>query len=129
FVPASAPEAKVAQLLVYGADVFLVDGSYDEAYRLCMEAASEFGWFNRNCAINPYLVEGKKTAGLEIGEQLGADPPDWVAVSVGDGCTIAGIWKGLKEMHRFGVLSRLPRLLGVQASGASPITRAFASGG
>ena len=129
FVPAAAPEAKVAQLLVYGADVFLVDGTYAEAYRLCMDAAAEFGWFNRNCAINPYLVEGKKTAGLEIGEQLGAGPPDWVAVSVGDGCTIAGVWKGLKEMHRFGVLRRLPRLLGVQASGASPITRAFESGG
>ena len=128
FVPARAPEAKVAQLLIYGADVLLVEGSYEDAYDLCMEAAREFGWFNRNCAINPYLVEGKKTCGLEVGEQLGSDPPDWVAVSVGDGCTIAGIWKGLKEMHRFGVLSRLPRLLGVQAAGASPIARAYAAG-
>jgi threonine synthase len=129
FVPATTPEAKVAQLLIFGADVLLVDGSYEEAYGLCMEAAQEFGWYNRNCAINPYLVEGKKTAGLEIGEQLGDDPSDWIAISVGDGCTIAGVWKGLKEMHRFGVLSRLPRLLGVQATGASPISRAFASGG
>ena len=128
FVPATAPEAKVAQLLIYGANVFLVEGTYEEAYRLCMEAAREFGWFNRNCAINPYLVEGKKTCGLEIGEQLGEDPPDWVAVSVGDGCSIAGIWKGLKEMHRFGVLRRLPRLLGVQAAGANPIGRAFLDG-
>lgn len=129
FVPATAPEAKVAQLLIFGADVVLVEGSYDEAYYLCMDASAEFGWFNRNCAINPYLVEGKKTCGLEIGEQLADDLPDWVAVSVGDGCTIAGIWKGLKEMHRFGVIERLPRLLGVQATGASPITRAFESGG
>ncbi len=128
FVPATTPEAKVAQLLIFGADVLLVEGSYDEAYDLCMDAAREFGWYNRNCAINPYLVEGKKTAGLEIGEQLGDDPPGWIAISVGDGCTIAGVWKGLKEMHRFGVLSRLPRLLGVQATGASPISRAFASG-
>lgn len=128
FVPAHAPEAKVAQLLIFGADVLLVEGSYDEAYYLCMDAAQEFGWFNRNCAVNPFLVEGKKTGGLEIGEQLGADPPDWVAVSVGDGCTVAGIWKGLREMHRFGVLARLPRLLGVQALGASPISRAFDAG-
>jgi threonine synthase len=128
FVPATAPDAKVAQLLIFGADVLLVEGSYDDAYYLCMDAAREFGWFNRNCAINPYLVEGKKTCGLEIGEQLGTDPPDWVAVSVGDGCTIAGIWKGMKEMHRFGLLSRLPRLLGVQAEGASPISAAFAAG-
>ena len=128
FVPATAPKAKVAQLLIYGADVLLVQGSYEEAYELCMEASEEFGWFNRNCAINPFLVEGKKTCGLEIGEQLGVDPPDWIAVSVGDGCTIAGIWKGLKEMHSFGVLERLPRLLGVQAEGASPVSQAFADG-
>lgn len=128
FVPATAPEPKVAQLMIFGADVLLVEGSYDQAYYLCMEASEEFGWFNRNCAINPYLVEGKKTCGLEIGEQLGDDPPDWVAVSVGDGCTIAGIWKGLKEMHRFGVLDRLPRLLGVQAEGSNPLSLAFASG-
>lgn len=128
FVPATAPEAKVAQLLIFGADVLLVEGSYDEAYGLCMEASREFGWFNRNCAINPYLVEGKKTCGLEIGEQLGQDRADWLAVSVGDGCTVAGIWKGLKEMHRFGVLAGLPRLLGVQAAGANPIARAFAEG-
>ena len=127
FVPATAPEAKVSQLLVFGANVLLVEGSYDEAYSLCMEAATEFGWFNRNCAINPYLIEGKKTCGLEIGEQLADTPPDWVAISVGDGCSIAGVWKGLKEMHRFGVLPRLPRLLGVQASGANPIGKAFAS--
>jgi threonine synthase len=128
FVPATAPEAKVAQLLIFGADVLLVEGSYDQAYYLCMDAAAEFGWYNRNCAINPFLVEGKKTSGLELGEQLAQEMPEWLAVSVGDGCTIAGIWKGLKEMHRFGVLERLPRLLGVQADGANPLSRAFAAG-
>jgi threonine synthase len=115
-------------LLIFGADVLLVEGSYDQAYYLCMDAAAEFGWYNRNCAINPFLVEGKKTSGLELGEQLAQDMPEWLAVSVGDGCTIAGIWKGLKEMHRFGVLQRLPRLLGVQAEGANPLSRAFAAG-
>ena len=128
FVPASAPEAKIAQLRAFGARVLLVEGSYDQAYYLCQQAVAEFGWYNRNCAVNPYLVEGKKTCGLEIGEQLAAKPPDVVAVAVGDGCTIAGIWKGLSEMHRLGVLPRLPRLLGVQAAGAAPLVDAFARG-
>jgi len=128
FVPAKAPEAKVAQLRAFGARVMLVDGPYEKAYDLCQRAVEAFGWYNRNCAVNPYLVEGKKTCGLEIGEQCAADPPDWVAVSVGDGCTIAGVWKGLCEMHKLGVLPRLPRLLGVQASGAQPLTVAFERG-
>ena len=127
FVPSTAPEPKLAQLLVYGAQVIAVQGTYDEAYRLCNQACARFGWYNRNCAINPVLVEGKKTAGLELAEQFAArvDQLDWVAVSVGDGCTITGIWKGLKEMHALGVLGRLPKLLGVQAAGVAPIKAAF----
>ncbi len=123
FVPSTAPEPKLAQLLVFGAAVFAVEGTYDEAYRLCSAACHEFGWYNRNCAINPVLVEGKKTAGLEVAEQSAefGGVPDWVAVSVGDGCTIAGIWKGLVEMRELGVIDRLPRLLGVQAEHVAPI--------
>jgi threonine synthase len=128
FVPEFAPEAKVAQLLVFGARVLRVKGSYDQAWDLCQRACAVHGWYNRNAAVNPSLVEGKKTCGLEIGEQLGADPPDWVAVSVGDGCTIAGVWKGLQEMHALGMLARRPRLLGVQAAGASPLVDAFREG-
>jgi threonine synthase len=128
FVPGFAPEAKVTQLLIFGATVFVVDGSYRDAYDLCTQAAEEFGWYNRSAAINPIPVEGKKTAGLEIGEETAGDVPDWVSVSVGDGCTIAGIWKGLNEMRRFGVIDRLPRLLGTQAEGAAPLADAFARG-
>ncbi len=128
FVPASAPEAKVAQLLVYGAKVFLVEGPYEDAFRVCQAAVEEFGWYNRNCAINPYLVEGKKTCGLEIGEQLRESLPDVVTVALGDGCTTAGIWKGLVEMKTHGVIDRLPRLLAVQAEGAAPLARTFARG-
>ncbi len=128
FVPAHAPEGKVAQLRIFKSNVLLVEGTYDEAYYLCQDAAQAFGWYNRNCAINPYLVEGKKTCGLEIAEQCARAMPDWVAVAVGDGCTIAGIWKGLKEMKRFGVCDKLPRLLGVQAAGAQPIYEAFRAG-
>ncbi len=129
FVPARAPEAKVAQLLVYGARVFSVEGTYDEAWELCMKASAEFGWYNRNCAINPYLIEGKKTVSLELAEQFSrltpGRVPDWVVVSVGDGCTIGGVWKGLKEMHRLGILMRLPRVLGVQAEGCQPFVTAW----
>ncbi len=128
FVPQRAPEAKVVQLLVFGATVFSVQGTYDQAYDLAMEAAACFGWYNRNCAINAYLVEGKKTCGLELAEQLGGEMPEVLAVAVGDGCTIAGIWKGLREMRELGRVKRIPRLLGVQASGADPLSRAFAAG-
>jgi len=127
FVPRNAAAPKLAQLLVYGACVFSVAGPYDDAYRLCSAACERFGWYNRNCAINPVLVEGKKTCGLEIAEQTAAQGgvPDWVVVSVGDGCTIAGIAKGLAEMHALGVIDRLPRLLGVQAAGVAPIEYAL----
>ena len=125
FVPEFAPEPKVAQLLVFGARVIRVKGSYDETWELCQRACEAYGWYNRNAAVNPSLVEGKKTCGLEIAEQLGAEVPDWVAVSVGDGCTIAGTWKGLQEMKALGFIRRLPRMLGVQAEGARPLVDAF----
>ena len=127
FVPHTAPEPKLAQLLVFGATVFSVKSTYDGAYDLCTKACQSFGWYNRNCAINPVLVEGKKTGGLEVAEQcrdMGI-VPDWVAVSVGDGCTIAGIWKGFEQMQALGVIDRLPRLLGVQAAEVMPLAYAM----
>jgi threonine synthase len=133
FVPERAPEPKIAQLLVFGATVFRVRGTYEQAFELCRTACERFHWYNRNSGTNPFLVEGKKTAGLEIAEQFlagplaGAGPPDWVAVSVGDGCTIGGIAKGLHEFKRLGLATAMPRMLGVQAEGASPIVRAFES--
>ncbi len=128
FVPHYAAEGKVAQLLVFGATVFSVQDSYQAAYRLCNEAVARWGWYNRNCAVNPYLVEGKKTAGLEVAQQLGWDAPDWVAVAVGDGCTIAGIYKGFAELHRLGWVRRVPRMLGVQAEGAPALYRYYQTG-
>ena len=131
FVPERAPEPKVAQLLMFGATVFRVRGTYEQAFELCRAACERFRWYNRNSGTNPYLVEGKKTAGLEIAEQfsgsavLGGALPDWVAVSVGDGCTIGGIAKGLHEFKRLGLAHVMPRMLGIQAEGASPILRAF----
>ncbi|MDF2569558.1 MAG: thrC [Sporomusa sp.] len=129
FVPERAPQAKLAQLLIYGAQVFVVEGTYDQAWELCMKASVEFGWYNRNCAINPYLIEGKKTVALELIEQVLVDQqgnlPDWVVVSVGDGCTVGGVWKGLWEMKRLGFISRVPKILGVQADGCKPFLTAW----
>jgi threonine synthase len=128
FVPEKAPEPKIAQLLVFGATVIKVKGTYDVAYDFCMDACAKYGWYNRNCAINSYLVEGKKTCGLEIAEQFGDKTPDWVCLSIGDGCTIAGTWKGIREMHRLGFIKKLPKMLGVQAEGCKPVADAFHSG-
>jgi threonine synthase len=128
FVPERAPEPKVTQLLIFGATVLRVRGSYEDAFQLCQRSCEKWGWYNRNSGINPYLVEGKKTAGLEIGEQLAWQPADWVAVSVGDGCTVAGVWKGFRELKTLGLIERTPRILGVQAEGAAPVTAAFLSG-
>ena len=91
FVPENAPTAKVTQLLVYGATVVLVKGDYADAFKLATEAINKFGWYNRNCAINPYLVEGKKTCAMEIAEQLNWEVPDRIFISVGDGCCIGGL--------------------------------------
>lgn len=128
FVPERAPEPKITQLLIFGATVLKVHGTYEDAFDLCRSACERFGWYNRNSGTNPFLVEGKKTAGLEIAEQCQTHLPDWVVVSVGDGCTIGGIGKGLQEMKRLGFIDRVPRLLGVQAEGARPIVDAFKSG-
>jgi threonine synthase len=112
FVPQRAPEPKVTQLLIFGATVVRVKGTYENAFELCREACEKFGWYDRNSGTNPFLVEGKKTAGLEIAEQFGAAISDWVVVSVGDGCTIGGIGKGLQEMRRLGFIDRVPRQIG-----------------
>jgi threonine synthase len=128
FVPASAPEAKVAQLLVFGSTVLLVEGTYDDAFDLCVEAAQEFGWYNRNTAYNPYMTEGKKTVVYEICEQLEWQSPDVIFIPVGDGCIIGGVHKGLKDLMALGWIEKIPRLIGVQASGSSSLYDAWSKG-
>ncbi|MCR4964009.1 MAG: threonine synthase [Firmicutes bacterium] len=129
FVPQRAPMGKIAQLLIFGARVMRVQGDYQDAFRLSAQAIDHWGWYNRNAAVNPYMLEGKKTVAMEIAEQLQWQTPDWVAVSVGDGCTIAGVWKGFHDLYECGLIQRLPRLLSVQAAGCCPINAAFAKGG
>ena len=129
FVPQNAPRAKIVQLLMCGATVFSVAGSYDDAFDLCIEACNTFGWYNRNTGYNPYLVEGKKTVGLEIAEQLGWQVPDAVLVPTGDGCIISGVYRGFEDLYRLGMIDRLPRLIAVQSEGSPAIVRALEGDG
>jgi threonine synthase len=132
FAPRTAPPAKVAQLLVFGATVLLVDGNYDQAFDLSIQAAHEFGWYCRNTGYNPFTVEGKKTAALEIWEFLlhnhSFDRPLAIFVSVGDGNIISGLHKGFKDLQALGWLEQMPRLIGVQANGSAAVANAFLAG-
>ncbi len=128
FVPKSAPQAKIAQLLTFGSTVMLVDGTYDDAFELCLEVADAYGWYNRNTAFNPYMSEGKKTVSFEICEQLGWQAPDAIFVSVGDGCIIGGVHKGLKDLLALGWIDKMPRIFGVQAEGSNYLAAAWENG-
>jgi threonine synthase len=138
FAPHTAPEAKVAQLLIYGAQVLLVKGTYDQAFELSLAASKEFGWYSRNTGYNPFTAEGKKTASLEICEQLthlqpASDrktwsAPDRIFVAVGDGNIITGLWKGLRDLHALGWIEKMPKLMGVQAEGAAACYNAWKAG-
>ena len=125
FVPSRAPKGKVAQLLTFGATVVSVQGNYEETFELSSKAIDRWGWYNRNAAVNPYLSEGKKTVSVEICEQLQWKAPDYIAVAVGDGCTIGGVWKGLKDLYAIGFIDKLPRLISCQAEGCCPLNRAI----
>ena len=128
FVPASAPAAKIAQLLVYGAEVLLVEGSYDDAFDLCLRTCAAQGWYCRNTGVNPFTTEGKKTVALEIAEQMNWMPPDVVIVSVGDGSIISGLHKGFSDLRELGWIQSMPRLIGVQAEGSAGLAKAFDRG-
>ena len=125
FVPETAPQAKIAQLLVFGSRVFLVKGTYDDAFELCLQATRAYGWYNRCSGFNPYMIEGKKTAAYEICEQLDWQAPDCIFVSVGDGCIIGGLHKGLKDLLALGWIDKMPKLMGVQAAGSSYLYTAW----
>ncbi len=139
FAPKSAPPAKVAQLLIFGAKVILVDGTYDDAFDLTVKASQEFGWYCRNTGYNPFTVEGKKTGAFEIWEWWIEAHRDWhekgsplddhspltVFVSVGDGNIISGIHKGFKDLLKLGWIPNMPRIIGVQAEGSAAIANAF----
>jgi threonine synthase len=137
FVPKTAPPAKIAQLLAYGSTVLAVEGTYDDAFDLCLEACREFGWYNRSTGYNPYMTEGKKTVSYEIALQLGGRAgqtsipfvaPDVVFVSVGDGCIIGGVHKGFQDLLALGWIERMPRLYGVQSALSPALHNAWQAG-
>lgn len=127
FIPKRAPIGKLNQLAIYGSNLIWVDGDYKEAYQLSKMTIDHFKWYNRNAAINPHLVEGKKTVALEIAEQLKFILTDWVVVSVGDGCTIAGVYKGFYDLWKLDMIPKIPKILGVQSEGCSPFVDSFHS--
>lgn len=133
FAPRTAPPAKIAQLIVFGAQVLLVDGTYDQAFDLSIEATENFGWYNRNTGFNPFTAEGKKTAGFEIWEQVvrhlpGDSKPLTVFVPVGDGNIISGVHKGFKDLQALGWLPQMPCIIGVQSEGSAAIANTFNQG-
>ncbi len=133
FAPKTAPPAKVAQLIVFGAQVLLVDGNYDQAFDLSIEATENFGWYNRNTGFNPFTAEGKKTAGFEIWEQVirqlsKNSKPLTVFIPVGDGNIISGVHKGFKDLQALGWLEQMPRIIGVQSEGSAAIANTFHRG-
>ncbi len=129
FVPETSPKAKIAQLLVFGATVIAVKGSYDDAFDLCIKATEKYGWYSRNSGYNSYTREGKKTCSYEICEQLGWECPDKLFIPVGDGNLISGMWKGFVDLYEIGFIDRLPQLISCQAENMDAINRAFESDG
>lgn len=128
FVPASAPPAKLVQMASYGARVVPVDGTYDQAFELSLAACERFAWYNRNTAYNPFTIEGKKTAAIEIAADLAPDGPQVVIVPAGDGVIVAGIAKGFADLVRCRLLKRAPRLIVVQPEGSPALARALRDG-
>jgi len=126
-VPADAPQAKLAQLLAFGAQLIPVSGTYDQAYDLSLELSRRTGWFSRSTGFSPLTREGKKTCALEIWEQLGYQAPDWVFVSVGDGNIISGLHKGFRDLKALGLIAELPRLCAVQSAGSAAVANAVAA--
>ncbi len=118
FVPATAPKAKLTQIMMYGATLVPVAGNYDKAFDLSIEATKRFGWYNRNTAFNPLSIEGKKTVSFEIYSQLDEEAPDFIFVPVGDGVIISGVYKGFGDLLELGIIEKMPIIIAVQAAGS-----------
>lgn len=119
FVPATAPRAKLIQIMMYGATIVPIEGSYDNAFDLSIEASKIFGWYNRNTAFNPYTIEGKKTVSFEIFSQLSQQLPDRIFVPVGDGVIISSIYKGFEDLMNLQIIDHMPVIVAVQSKGSS----------
>lgn len=122
-VPESAPLAKLTQIVMYGAAIIPVKGTYDDAFDLSIKATEKFGWYNRNTAFNPLTIEGKKTVSFELFEQLNQNIPDRIFVPVGDGVIISGVYKGFEDLLQLGIIKKMPTIVAVQSGGSDNLTR------
>jgi threonine synthase len=123
FVPKAAPKAKLTQICMYGARIVPVDGTYDDAFDLSIEATRKFGWYNRNTAYNPFTIEGKKIVSFEIYQQMRQKLPDRVFVPVGDGCIISGVFKGFEDLLKLKLIEKVPTIVAVQSEKSDNIVR------
>lgn len=123
FVPASAPLAKLTQILMYGSTLIPVKGNYDQAFDLSIKATELFGFYNRNTAYNPMTIEGKKTVAFEIYNQLNLQVPDLIFIPVGDGVILSGVYKGFEDLMKLGITGKMPKIIAVQAEGSNNLIR------
>lgn len=128
FVPKNIPIAKLAQLHVFGANIIIIDGNYDQAFDISTKVGQKLNWYSRNSAINPYLLEGKKTGAMELAVQLDFNVPDIVFVSAGDGTVISSIYKGFYDFYNLNLIQKIPKIIGIQAEGADAIAKTFSNG-
>lgn len=118
-VPSGAPVAKLTQILMYGATIIPILGTYDDAFELSIQATREFGWYNRNTAFNPLTIEGKKTVAFELFQQMIGRLPDRIFVPVGDGVIISGVYRGFEDLFILNLIEKIPIIVAVQAEGSS----------
>ncbi|MBN1897402.1 MAG: threonine synthase [Spirochaetes bacterium] len=124
-VPRSAPRAKISQLVMFGANLVMVKGTYDDAFDLSVAITKKYGLYNRNTGFNPFTREGKKSVSFEIAEQMNWQVPDYVFVPVGDGNIISGVWKGFRDLFEIGLIKTLPGVVAVQSDKSSAVADAF----
>ncbi len=129
FCPDDTPAVNIREIAMQGAEVFLVDGLIDDCGRLVAEGEREAGWFNCSTLREPYRIEGKKTMGIELAEQLGWQLPDVIFYPTGGGTGIIGMWKAFAELEAIGWIgSKRPRMVVVQADGCAPMVKAWEDG-
>jgi threonine synthase len=129
FCPADTPDVNVREMAAQGASVYRVNGLIDECGRLVGEGRSQTGWFDVSTLKEPYRIEGKKTMGLELAEQLGWDVPDVIFYPTGGGTGLIGMWKAFAELEAIGFIGpKRPRMVAVQAEGCAPMVRAYEAG-
>jgi len=129
FCPGDTPEVNVCEIALQGASVYRVNGLIDDCGKVVAEGAAKAGWFDTSTLKEPYRIEGKKTMGIELAEQLGWQLPDVILYPTGGGTGLIGMWKAFAELEAIGFIgSKRPRMVAVQAAGCAPIVRAYDAG-